>query len=184
MEFIEGRLKGVFVIRLKAFPDHRGFFMRVYDDALFETYGISREWLQENHSLSVRKGTVRGLHFQLPPFDETKLVRCIRGSIYDVFVDIRPSSDTFGQWDSIVLSAENRQMIYIPRGFAHGFCTLEDNCEVLYKADNVYSPEYERGILWNDEDLNINWPVDVTVLSQKDMGNMTWKGFISNELRV
>ena len=152
--------------------------MRVYDEVIFKKYRIHRNWVQENHSRSEKKGIIRGLHFQFPPYTETKLVRCIRGAVFDVFVDLRKGSPTFGQWDCIELSEENKKIIFIPRGFAHGFCTLTDDSEVLYKVDNCYAPECEGGILWNDQDLGIDWPVEKPILSEKDKKNMTFQEFV------
>jgi len=174
----ERKLRGVFEIQLNPREDKRGFFMRVYDDTIFKKYGIHRNWVQENHSLSVEKGVIRGLHFQFPPHTETKLVRVISGEIYDVFIDLRKNSPTFGQWDSIKLSAENKKMVYIPRGFAHGFCTLTKNCEVIYKVDNYYAPDSEGIIRWDDPDLGIDWPADTPILSEKDSKAKSFKDFI------
>ncbi|RKX91746.1 MAG: dTDP-4-dehydrorhamnose 3,5-epimerase [Spirochaetes bacterium] len=178
MKILEKKLKGVFEIQLEPHKDKRGFFMRVYDEVIFKKYRIHRNWVQENHSRSEKKGIIRGLHFQFPPYTETKLVRCIRGAVFDVFVDLRKGSPTFGQWDCIELSEENKKIIFIPRGFAHGFCTLTDDSEVLYKVDNCYAPEYEGGILWNDQDLGIDWPVEKPILSEKDKKNMTFQEFV------
>jgi dTDP-4-dehydrorhamnose 3,5-epimerase len=177
MEIKEFVLKGVFLVSLNPLIDERGFFMRTYDVEFFEKAGINYKWVQENHSSSKLKGIIRGLHFQLPPFTETKLIRCIKGSVLDVFLDLRAGSETFGQWDSVELSEENKKMILLPRGFAHGYCTLTDISEVLYKVDSVYSPQYECGILWNDKTLNINWPTNDPVLSGKDFKNMTLTEF-------
>lgn len=174
----ERNLKGTFEIQLEPHEDKRGFFMRVYDFELFKKHGIHKNWVQENHSLSLKKGIIRGMHFQFPPHTETKLVRVIRGGIYDVFVDLRKGSLTFGQWDSIKLSAENKKMIYIPRGFAHGFCTLTKNCEVVYKVDNYYAPHSEGIIRWNDPDLAIDWPVSNPILSEKDSKAKSLREFI------
>jgi len=175
----ERRIKGVFEIQLDPHEDKRGFFMRVYDDTIFKKYKIHRNWVQENHSLSVEKGVIRGMHFQFSPHSETKLVRVVRGEIYDAFVDLRKDSPTFGQWDSIVFSADNKKMIYIPRGFAHGFCTLTKNCEVVYKVDNYYAPDSEGGIKWNDQDLNIDWPIkDKPIISDKDANAKSFKVFV------
>ena len=171
------RLPGTFEITLEPRGDHRGYFMRTYDSKIFKDNGIDREWMQENQSLSSQKGVIRGLHLQLPPFTETKLVRAVQGKILDVFVDLRMGSKTFGEWDSIELSGENHKMALIPRGFAHGFCTLSENAVVAYKVDNFYSPEHERGILWNDKDLNIEWPVIDPIISDKDSKNMTMAEF-------
>jgi dTDP-4-dehydrorhamnose 3,5-epimerase len=179
MQINERNIHGVFEIILKSLEDERGFFMRTYSKEIFENYGIDRNWLHENHSLSKKKGIIRGLHFQFPPYTETKLVRCIRGAIFDVFVDIRKNSQTLGQWDYIELSEDNKKMIYIPRGFAHGFCTLTDNCGVVYKVDNLYHSEAEGGIVWNDATLNIPWPVDNPILSEKDAKLRTFKEFVA-----
>ncbi len=174
----ERRIKGVFEIQLDPYEDERGFFMRVYDTHIFEKHKIHRNWVQENHSLSVEKGVIRGMHFQLPPHSEVKLVRVINGKIYDVFIDLRKGSPTFGQWDSINLSADNKKMIYIPRGFAHGFCTLTENCEILYKMDNYYSLNSEGSIKWNDPNLEINWPINNPIISEKDLKAKSFKEFI------
>ncbi len=178
MEIKERKLKGVFEIQLKPIEDSRGFFMRAYDLKLFNELGLNKVWMQENQSRSTQKGIIRGLHFQLPPAAETKLVRCIRGAVLDVFVDLRKGSPTFGQWDAIELSEENKKMIYIPRGFAHGFCTLTELSEVYYKVDNFYAKELERGLLWNDPDIGIDWPVSNLVLSEKDKQNMKLREFV------
>ena len=174
----ERKFKGVFEIQLDPHEDERGFFMRVYNTQLFEKYKIHKKWVQENHSLSVEKGVIRGMHFQLPPHSEAKLIRVINGKIYDVFIDLRKGSPTFGQWDNIKLSAENKKMIYIPRGFAHGFCTSTKNCEILYKMDNYYAPNNEGNIKWNDSDIGINWPVNKPILSEKDLKAKSFREFI------
>lgn len=178
MQFTQRKLTGVWEIQLAPIQDERGFFMRAYDTGLFEQAGLHRQWMQENHSRSERAGIIRGLHFQFPPFAETKLVRCIRGAVLDVFVDLRLGSPTFGQWDSIELSETNKKLIFIPRGFAHGFCTLTEESEVLYKVDNVYNREHEGGLLWSDPEIGIDWPVQTPVLSEKDGRNMTFREFV------
>lgn len=180
MEFRELDLEGVFEIILNPHVDERGFFMRTYDIEEFRNHGMLREWVQESHSRSDRKGIIRGLHFQTESFSETKLVRCIRGEIFDVAVDLRKGSKTFGKWESIILSEENRKMVFIPRGFAHGFCTLTDVSEVLYKMDNYYSPEHSRGLIWNDPDIAIDWPVKDPILSDKDSSNLTLQEFLEH----
>ena len=177
MTITERKLKGVFEITLEPRNDNRGFFMRVFDLNIFKEHGLDRPWVQENHSRSEQKNVIRGLHFQLPPFAETKLVRCIRGSFLDVFVDLRKNSPTFGQWDSIELSEDNKKIVFIPKGFAHGLCTLTDISEALYKVDSIYSPQHECGILWNDEKLKINWTTLDPVLSEKDSKNMKMSEF-------
>lgn len=174
----ERRIKGIFEIQLKPYEDRRGFFMRVYDGTIFKKYKIHKKWVQENHSLSVEKGVIRGMHFQLPPHSEAKLIRVINGKIYDVFIDLRKGSPTFGQWDSINLSADNQKMIYIPRDFAHGFCTLTENCEILYKMDNYYAPNSEGSIRWNDPDVGINWPMNNPIISEKDLKAKSFREFV------
>lgn len=177
MEIKERSLKGVFEISLKPIEDTRGFFMRIFDHKLFYENSIERQWVQENHSKSNKVGIIRGLHLQLSPYSETKLVRCIKGRVWDVFVDLRAGSKSFGQWDWIELSEYNKKMILIPRGFAHGFCTLTKVSEIIYKVDNYYSKENEIGLIWNDKELNLKWPIDDPVLSEKDRKNITFKEF-------
>jgi len=178
MKFNELAIPGVYEIIPDPHFDERGFFMRTYDVDLFRKYGVNQDWVQENHSRSEQKGIIRGLHFQFPPFSETKLIRCINGAVVDVFVDLRKGSKTFGKWDSIELNEENKKMVLIPRGFAHGFCTLTEVSEVIYKVDNLYSREHEGGLIWNDPDLKISWPVEHPILSEKDQKNITFKKFI------
>ena len=168
MRLLSCKLPGVQLIEPDAFEDRRGFFMETYNEAKFAELGIRCRFVQDNHSLSVERGVLRGLHYQLPPRAQAKLVRVIRGEIYDVVVDLRRGSPTFGEWEGFVLSAENKRQLFVPRGFAHGFCTLAPNTEVIYKVDDVYAPELERGIAWNDPALGIDWPVDSPILSDKD----------------
>lgn len=177
MKFSERKLKGLYEITPHPHMDPRGFFMRTFDAELFKNAGLHRNWVQENHSRSERQHIIRGLHFQLPPHAETKLIRCIQGAVLDVVVDLRTDSETYGQWDSIVLSAENKKMFFIPRGFAHGFCTMSEVSEVVYKVDNFYSPAAERGLMWNDSQLNIDWPVSEAFVSEKDQRNLSWIDF-------
>lgn len=184
MEFASRPQKGVIEITLNPFRDERGFFMRTFDQSLFKEAGLDISWVQENHSCSGEKWTLRGLHFQLPPYSETKLIRCIQGAILDVFVDLRRGSPTFGTHDSIVLTATNNKMILLPKGFAHGFMTLTNSAEVLYKVDNVYNSQSERGLLWNDTVLNIEWPHNDPVISLKDRGNMTFETFSSEIIGI
>jgi dTDP-4-dehydrorhamnose 3,5-epimerase len=174
----ESRLKGVFEISLEPLTDHRGFFMRVYDEVFFKNRTIDRNWVQENQSFSKEKGTVRGLHFQFPPHSEAKLVRAINGEVYDVILDLRKNSPTFGEWESFRLSSDNNKMIFIPRGFAHGVCSLSDNCTLLYKVDNYYAPESEGTVRWDDPDLGIDWPVDKCIVSEKDSRGRSFNDFI------
>lgn len=160
-------LREVLIITPRVFRDARGFFLESYNRETFRANGIDAAFVQDNHSQSVR-GTLRGLHFQLPPFAQVKLVRCVRGTIWDVAVDIRAGSPTFGRWAGAELSAENFRQLYIPAGFAHGFCVLTDEAEVLYKTTAVYSHAHERGIAWDDPDLAIAWPVARPLLSDRD----------------
>ncbi len=173
------RLKGAFEITLSPHRDNRGYFMRVYDEAVFREHGLVTSWTQESQSLSNRKGVIRGLHFQIPPHAETKLVRVIAGKIFDVFVDLREGSVSYGQWDSVELSAANQKMVYLPKGFAHGFCTLSNEVVILYKMDSFYIAEFQRGIIWNDDVLKINWPVTRPFLSDRDNSFPKFKDFIS-----
>ncbi len=176
----ERKFKGVFEVRFKSLEDHRGFFMRVYDEKIFKEKGLHQDWVQENHASSKHKGTIRGLHFQFFPHAETKFVRVVRGQIFDVFVDLRKNSPTFGQWDSIILSDENKTAIYIPKGFAHGYCSLTDNVDVIYKVDAAYAPEYEGALRWDDRDVGIIWPVKDLILSDKDKKAEGLQEFIQN----
>jgi len=153
--------------------------MRVYDEAIFHEYSLQTSWVQENQSQSIRKYTIRGLHFQRPPHAETKLVRVVTGAILDVFVDLRKDSETYGQWDSIELSADNQKMVYIPKGFAHGFCTLTEKTVVLYKIDSAYASEFEGGLRWNDDTLGIQWPTNGPYLSAKDRMLPSFDEFVS-----
>ena len=180
MEFIEHRIKGVIEIKPNPIKDSRGFFMRTYDEKIFSDNNVKYNWVQENNSRSERKGIIRGLHFQLEPWAETKLIRCVRGEIFDVAVDLRKGSETFGRWLGINLSEENKKMLLIPRGFAHGFCTLSDLSEVVYKVDNYYSPDHEVGLIWNDPYIEIEWPVKDPELSAKDKINITLKEFLEH----
>lgn len=169
MKFQRLSIPEVVLIEPKVFADDRGFFLESYQRQRFAENGISEEFVQDNHSCSLR-GVVRGLHYQTEPFAQGKLVRAGRGAIFDVAVDLRPDSPTYGKWVGATLDAKYHRMLYVPAGFAHGFCALEDPTEVLYKATNYYSPQHERGLLWNDPDIGIAWPqLDVPfVLSAKD----------------
>ncbi len=165
--FIEQTLPGVILITPRVFEDTRGFFFEAYKQSEFLTHGIDVNFVQDNASFSTR-GVLRGLHYQLPPHAQAKLVRCLSGSIYDVAVDIRKNSPTFGHWTGLELSAEKKNMLYIPTGFAHGFYTLSERAEILYKISAEYAPQSERGIIWNDPQLKIDWPVKKPLLSAKD----------------
>ena len=163
-------LEGVLLIVPKRFEDPRGYLVETYRADLFREIGISAEFVQDNHSFSASRGTIRGLHFQRPPAAQAKLVRAIRGSIFDVAVDLRRGSPTFGRWCGATLTAAGGEQLFVPRGFAHGFCTLEPDTEVAYKMDDYYAPNYDAGLLWEDLEVGIRWPVDPAeaILSDKD----------------
>ena len=170
MQIIPTRLPEVKVLVPRQFKDARGFFSEIYNRQKFREAGIDAEFVQDNHSLSAEQGVVRGLHYQIEPMAQHKLVRVVRGAIMDVAVDIRRSSATFGRHVAVKLTADNWQQMFIPIGFAHGFATLEPNTEVVYKVSNFYSPAHERGIRWNDPELGIDWGVDErhAILSERD----------------
>ena len=175
MQVLETAIPDVKLLVPKQFKDHRGFFSEVYSRKALHDLGITADFLQDNHSLSVEQGVLRGLHYQLPPMAQDKLIRVVRGSILDVAIDVRRSSPTFGKHVAAVLSADNWRQVYVPVGFAHGFVTLEPNTEVLYKVTDFYSPQHERGILWNDPALGIDWGVtpDQAILSDRDRAHPT-----------
>ncbi|KMQ50021.1 dTDP-4-dehydrorhamnose 3,5-epimerase [Chitinispirillum alkaliphilum] len=177
MEFIKTDFDDVYVIKPKVFNDERGFFLETYSYEKFQHAGITDQFIQDNHSKSVSKGVIRGLHFQAPPYAQSKLIRVTKGAIYDVIVDLRPSSKTLGRWRGFELSEENFLMLYIPAGFAHGFCTTRENCEVQYKVDKLYAPGSEGGIRWDDPDLAIDWPSAAPQLSAKDATLPYFKDF-------
>ncbi len=168
MKITERKLPGVKLIDSTVFGDHRGFFMESYNSRQFSEHGIDCIFIQDNHSLSAESGVLRGLHYQLDPKAQSKLLRVAAGAIYDVVVDIRKGSPTFGQWEGFILSSSNKRQLFVPQGFSHGFCTLVPQTEVLYKVDEFYSPENDRGIAWNDPALGIDWPLLQPVLSDKD----------------
>lgn len=168
MKVFETNLPDVKLLEPAVFGDNRGFFIESYNEQVANANGIPFVFIQDNHSLSVEAGVIRGMHYQLSPKVQTKLVRATAGAIYDVVIDIRRGSPTFGQWQGFILSASNKRQLLVPQGFAHGFCTLVPNCEVQYKVDALYSPEYDRGIAWNDPALAIDWPTSSPILSEKD----------------
>jgi dTDP-4-dehydrorhamnose 3,5-epimerase len=171
MQFIPTPLAGAYLIDLEKRGDDRGFFARAFCEQEFAAQKLVSRFVQVNNSLSAFKGTLRGMHYQLAPKAETKLVRCIRGALWDVILDLRAESPTFGQHFGAELSAENRRMMYVPKGFAHGFITLQDDTEAFYFVDEFYSPEQERGLRWNDPRFGIKWPAEPVVLSDKDRGH-------------
>jgi dTDP-4-dehydrorhamnose 3,5-epimerase len=162
------KLEGAYLLEPVVHEDHRGFFMESYNENVIKKNGISISFIQDNQALSKEAGVLRGLHYQLNPKAQTKLIRVLTGAIYDVIVDIRRSSPTFGQWVGVIISEKNKRQLLVPKGFAHGYCTLVPDTQVFYKVDEYYSPEHDRGILWNDTDLNIDWPVSDPLLSVKD----------------
>ncbi|MBW9223433.1 dTDP-4-dehydrorhamnose 3,5-epimerase [Methanothermococcus sp. SCGC AD-155-E23] len=166
-EFRRLEIPDVVLIKPKVFGDERGFFMETYKKSDFERAGIKGEFVQDNHSKS-RYGVLRGLHYQKGPYTQAKIVRCIKGVIYDVAVDLRKNSPTFGKYIGVILSEYNKYMLYVPRGFAHGFLVLSGEAEVVYKVDNEYAPDYEGGLIWKDPDVNIPWPIEDPILSEKD----------------
>ena len=172
-------IPAVILIEPKVFEDGRGFFMETYKMPDFAAAGIGVNFVQENHSRS-GKGVLRGLHYQNPPFAQGKLVTVVKGEIFDVAVDIRKGSPTWGKWVRVILSEGNRNILYVPSGFAHGFCVLSEIAEVVYKTTSVYSAESEAGIIWNDGDLNIEWPVKEPILSEKDA---TWPTLKNADIR-
>ena len=174
MKFIETPLNGAYTIELEKRGDDRGFFARFFCTAEFSAQGLNDSFVQINNSLTGKKGTLRGMHYQLMPSAEVKVVRCIKGSLYDVILDLRPASPTFGQWFGETLSADNRTMMYCPRGFAHGFITLEDDTEAFYLVSDAYAPELERGIRFDDPEFNIEWPMQPLEISEKDA---SWPDF-------
>jgi len=166
MKITETKLKGVYIIEPQVFGDSRGWFMETYSK--IKTPGIDSEFVQDNHSFSAQKGTLRGIHFQKPPMEQAKLLRCTRGAVMDFAVDINPKSETYKEWVGVELSAENKKQLFIPKGYGHGFITLTDDTEFVYKADNYYSPEHDCVILWSDPEIGINWGSDNPVVSEKD----------------
>ena len=168
MKFIETKLKGLYLIEPEPFRDFRGYFGRIYCKNELDVINNDIEIVQINRSLTKKKGTIRGMHFQYPPKAEIKIISCFSGSVFDVAIDLRRGSPTFLHWHAEELSSENMKMIYIPKGFAHGFQALEDNCELLYLHSEFYSKEHESGIRFNDKKVNIKWPLEITEISERD----------------
>ena len=169
MIFRETTLKGAFVIEIEKFEDTRGFFARAWCQKEVEANGLVSRVVQTNISFNKKRGTLRGMHYQVAPYEQVKLVRCTRGVIYDVIIDLRPDSPTFRKWTGVELTAENYTMLYVPENFAHGFQTLEDNTEVTYQVSQFYSPESERGVRYDDPVFQVEWPLPVEVISEKDI---------------
>ncbi len=171
MIFSETKLKGAFIIEIDKKEDERGFFGRSWCRNEMEQHGIKGVIVQANTSFSYKKGTLRGIHYQVSPYEEAKIIRCVRGAVYDVIIDLRTGSSTFKKWIGTELTSNNYKMLYVPEGFAHGFLTLTDNVEVYYNVTSFYSPGAERGIRWNDPYFNIKWPFEPVVISVKDRGH-------------
>ena len=177
MKITKTKLDGVVIIEPDVFGDNRGFFMESWNKKKMEEAGLYYDFVQDNHSKSTVKGTLRGIHFQKGDKAQAKLVRCVKGVVLDVAVDLRKNSPTFKQWVGVELSAENKKQLLIPRGFGHGFVTLTDDVEFLYKADNYYAPEADAGIRWNDPDIGVEWGVENPILSEKDKKNPFLKDY-------
>jgi dTDP-4-dehydrorhamnose 3,5-epimerase len=169
MTFRETALKGAFVIEMERFEDKRGFFARAWCQREAEANGLTSCVVQSNISFNTKRGTLRGMHFQAAPFEQAKLIRCTRGAIYDVMIDLRPDSPTYMKWAGVELTAENYTMLYVPERFAHGFQTLEDRTEVTYQVSQFYAPESERGVRYDDPAFGIEWPLRIEVISDKDL---------------
>lgn len=176
MEIIKTSIEGLLIIKPDVFKDERGYFFESYNKERFAKEGLMMNFVQDNESKS-SKGVLRGLHFQKPPYSQGKLVRVIKGSVMDVAVDLRKDSPTYGKWESVVLTEENKLQFWIPEGFAHGFVTLEDNTIFNYKCTNVYNKESEGSILWNDPDINVEWNIENPILSEKDKLSPLFKDF-------
>lgn len=170
MIFVETTLKGAFIVEPEKLEDARGFFARTWCREEFEAHGLNPKLVQCNTSFNKKKGTLRGMHYQAVPHEEAKLVRCTRGTVYDVILDLRPVSPTFGKWVAVKLTAENHRMLYVPEGFAHGFQTLEDDTEVFYQMSEFYYPEAARGVRWDDPAFGIEWPAKPSTISGRDAG--------------
>jgi dTDP-4-dehydrorhamnose 3,5-epimerase len=181
MEIKATDLPGLFLLKPRRFTDSRGYFVETYNQRALAVASVSMQFVQDNLSFSAKASTIRGLHFQLPPAAQTKLVRAARGRVFDVAVDLRQGSPTFGRWFGATLTAEGGEQLLIPRGFAHAFCTLEDNCEVAYKTDDFYAPKSDSGLIWNDPDLRIDWPIaaNSAILSDKDAKLGLFRDFVS-----
>ena len=172
-------ISGVILVEAISFPDERGFFMEGFKESVFKENGIDTKFVQDNHSRSI-KGVLRGLHYQKNPKAQAKLVMATRGEIFDVAVDIRKGSPTYGKWIGEILSDQNHKLLYVPEGFAHGFCILSDEADVLYKVNSEYSEKDERGIIWNDPEISIKWPIEKPILIKKDLQLSSLKNADSN----
>jgi len=168
MIFTRTKLRDAFIVEPERLEDERGFFARTWCQQQFAARGLNHKMVQCNISFNKKKGTLRGMHYQISPYEEAKLVRCIKGAIYDAIIDLRPHSPSFKQWLGVELTEDNRKMLYIPEGFAHGYLTLEDDTEIFYQVSEVYAPEFARGVRWDDPAFDISWPIDVRVILERD----------------
>jgi dTDP-4-dehydrorhamnose 3,5-epimerase len=175
MIFKETQLQGAYILGLDELKDDRGFFARAWCQKEFREHGLNSRIVQANLSYNKKKGTLRGMHYQNSPYEETKLIRCISGAIYDVIIDLRPESPTYKKWTGVELTAKNRKMLFVPEGFAHGFQTLEDHAEVFYQVSQFYTPGAESGVRYNDPEFAISWPLKVNLISEKDAG---WQDYL------
>ena len=181
-EFVKQKIKDIILVKPKIYVDNRGFFLESYKKSEFCSNGIDVDFCQDNCSKSYYR-VLRGLHYQIKPYGQAKLIRCTKGKIFDVALDLRNNSETFGEYVKVELSSQNQHMLYIPEGFAHGFVVLSDKAEIFYKTSSEYMPEYERGIIWNDEDLNIDWGIDFEpILSSKDIAQPKFTEINKKEL--
>lgn len=180
MNIVTTKLAGAVILEPKVHGDNRGYFYESFNLKKFVELGFTNPFVQDNQAMSAAIGTLRGLHYQLNPMAQTKVVSVLKGEIYDVIVDIRRQSKTYGQWIGVNLSSENKRQLVVPRGFAHGYCTLTANSEVFYKVDNYYSPQHERGIVWNDSELGIDWPTKTPIIAEKDKNWLPFKNCDSN----
>ena len=175
MIFKETKLKGAYIIEIEPLEDERGFFARSFCQKELEEHGLNPCIIQCNISYNKKRGTLRGMHYQVPPYEETKVVRCTMGAVYDVIIDLRKHSRTFKRWAAVELTAQNRRALYIPEGLAHGFQTLEDNTEVFYQMSEFYHPECARGVRWDDPVFGVKWPIEPTIISDKDKNILDFK---------
>ena len=175
MIFTKSKLSGAYLIDIEKLEDERGFFARSWDSKKFDEIGLNPNLAQCNISFNIQKGTVRGMHFQKSPHEEDKIVRCTKGKIFDVIIDLRKNSSTFTKWEGFELSEDNHKMLYIPKGFAHGFQTMEDNSEIFYQMSEFFMPEYSSGIKWNDPAFEVAWPLPISIISKKDLSYSNFK---------
>jgi len=175
MIFTETKLLGAYIIDIEKCEDERGFFARTWDSKKCSEIGLNPNLVQCNISFNIKKGTVRGMHFQKSPYEEDKIVRCTKGKIFDVIIDLRNDSPTFTKWEGFELSEKNHKMLYIPKGFAHGFQTMEENSEVFYQMSEYFMPEYASGLIWNDPAFKIVWPLPISIISKKDLSYSHFK---------